>query len=282
MRTNCIRDTEITASQLAEILDAEYEGPDLTVDGFASLEGAGTSDLAFCMFEDSDLVEATSAGIVLCLPSITSVDTVDKALVKSRYPRLDFKRAVRKCFVQPVEETIIHPSAVVEEGASVGNACLIGPSSYINECVTIGDGCEVLPGAVIGCTGNAFEPTDTGKMYNHVHVGEVVIGDDVFIGANCAIDRAVFGATRIGDGTVLHDLTHVAHNVIVGGDAWINQGCTLAGSVEVGDRVRIHPHVSVATNTRIGDDAEIGMNSTVLDDVASGSTVVGTPAVPIQ
>jgi UDP-3-O-[3-hydroxymyristoyl] glucosamine N-acyltransferase len=232
------------------------------------------------MYEDSKPIAETDAGVVLTLPSIPA--TGDTTLIQVECPRLEFKRVVDEFFTDSQTETTIHPTAVVEEGVEIGEGCEIGPHVYVAAGTTLGDRCTVLPGTSIGNRGFGFEPDDNGTMYNHVHKGEVTIGDDVFVGANTVIDRAVFNETKIGSGTKIHNLTHIAHNVTIGEDVWLCQCTSLAGGVVIDDRTRIHPHVSVGTSVRVGKDAEIGTNSTVLEDVSDGKTVVGSPAAPVE
>lgn len=272
--------TTVTTAEIAQFLDAPYTGENRTVRDFDSLADAGGQELSFCIYDDPKLVGETDASVVITLPLIP--ESADTSLIHVDDPRLSFKLAVSEFFAEAPTETEIHPAAVVEDGAEIGDSCTIGANVYIAANVTLGDRCRILPGASIGNEGFAFEPTDDGRLYNHVHKGDVRIGDDVFVGANAVIDRASFETTEIGAGTKIHNLAHVAHNVEIAEDVWICQSVSLAGGVSVGARTRIHPHVSVATNVEIGGDAEIGTNSTVLEDVDRSATVVGNPATPVE
>lgn len=272
--------TEYTANQIARFLNAEYDGPNRVITDFHGLEYATINDLSFCMYDNPELIARTDAGVVITVPTIPEIE--DTTLVRVESPRLDFKRVVKELFTELRTETTIHPTAVVEDGVEIGDGCEIGSNVYLATGTTLGDRCVILPGTSIGNPGFAFEPAEDGTMYNHVHKGGVTLGDDVFVGANTVIDRAVFDDTKIGRGTKIHNLTHIAHNVVVGEDVWICQSTSLAGGVTIGDRTRIHPHVSVATGVTVDEDAEIGTNSTVLDDVTTEATVVGNPAEPIE
>jgi UDP-3-O-[3-hydroxymyristoyl] glucosamine N-acyltransferase len=270
----------LTAADIANFLKTEYTGKNRIVTGINGIEDASIQDLSFCMHEDPELVEETDAGVVISLPSVGQ--KCDTSLIESERPRLDFKRVVAEFFMETRNKTTVHPTAVIEDGAEIGEKCEIGSHVYLSEETTLGDRCTVLPGASIGHIGFAFEPDEKGQMYNHVHNGGVTIGDDVFIGANVVIDRSVFNNTKIGNGSKIHNLTHIAHNVIIGSDVWICNNASVAGGVTIGDRTRIHPQASIATRVVIGNDAEIGINSTVLDDVTAETQVVGSPAKPID
>ena len=136
------------------------------------------------------------------------------------------------------KNTIVLANAVVEEGVSIGCDCVIYPNAVISyECV-IGDRCMVMSGAVIGAEGFGFAQDQDQKSYRVPQLGNVVIGDDVVIGANCTIDRATFNSTKIGNGCKFDNLIHIAHNVEVGEDALMAAQCGVAGSTKIGKRVR--------------------------------------------
>ncbi|WP_331235577.1 DapH/DapD/GlmU-related protein [Natronorarus salvus] len=266
--------TGVESTEIAAFLGVEHVGPPVRVAGVESLDRAGPSELAFCKYDDPALVEASDAGAVICPTSLDAPGTT----IRSSRPRKDFIAVANEFFVPRVEETRIHPTAIVADSAEIGDRTVVGPFVRIGADVTIGDRCEIDAGTVIGTPGFGFQPDREGELHNMIHQGGVRIEDDVRIGPNSVIDRAAFTETVIGRGTKLHNLCHIGHNVVIGERARINQFCSLSGSVEIGDRARIHPHVSVANHTSIGADAEIGMNAAVLSDIPEGATAVGTPA----
>lgn len=269
----------VDARDLAAFLDARRTGPTTTVSGVDALDAAGPDDLAFCVYEDPAGVEASDAGIVICHESISPLS--DRSLVHAASPRSAFVRAAAEFFIAAPTETTVHPTAVVESGATVGERCRIGAHVYLADCVTLGDDCTVGPGSALGGVGFGFARDDTDALTRQVHQGSVVVGADVAIGANCTIDRAVFEETVVGRGTKLSSGVHLAHQVELGEDVLVAYGSGFSGGATIGDRTYVHPHVSVATDVTVGAEATLGMNAAVLDDVHAGSTVVGSPARPV-
>jgi len=270
----------VDAATLAEFLDADRVGPATTVSGIDALDAADDDDLAFCKYDDSDAVADSDAGIVICLPGTVPSD--GQTVVHAQRPRAAFIRSVDEFFGDDGEETRIHPSAIVESGATVGEGCRIGAGAYVASCVTLGDRCTVGHGTVLGSPGFGFARLEDDELVRQRHEGAVVLDDDVEVGANCSIDRAVFEETHVGRGTKLSGNVHLAHQVELGEDVTVAFGSGFAGGVRVGDRTTVHPHVTVATDVTVGDDAELGMNAAVLDDVPPNTTVVGSPATSIE
>ena len=272
-----IKHMEISSRELAETVSGEHSGDARNIEDVDSLDSAGGGDLAFSVHDTSEPITASEADVIICSRQIPDIE--NKTLIKVNDPRIAFHKIVNRYFMQ--HDEYIHPTAVISDGANIGDECRIGAFVYVHDNVVIGDECTILPGCSIGVEGNAFQRKEGMDYLNNIHKGEVVINDKVWIGANCAIDRAVFDKTIIGRDTKLQNLIHVGHNTHIGEHVVINQFCSLAGSVDVGDNVRIHPHVSVANHVSIGDDATLAMCSGVLDDVPAGRMVAGTPAEPM-
>lgn len=271
--------SSLDAGELAAFLDAERIGPATTVSGVDALHDAGPDDLAFCTYDDPDQVRRSDAGIVVCHGSIPPAR--GQTLIYVDRPKSAFVSAVHEYFLDEVTETTVHPSAVVEPGARVGDRCRIGPNAYIADCVELGDGCSIGPGTVIGELGFGFARMEDDSLTRQIHTGGVVLEDDVAVGANCSIDRAVFDETVVHSGAKLSGNVHLAHQAEIGEDVSMAFGAGVAGGATIGARTVVHPQVSVATDVEIGPDAELGMNAAVLDDVPVGTTVAGSPARPL-
>ena len=182
--------------------------------------------------------------------------------------------------------TEIYPGVTIGDGTTVGEDCVVHSGVHVyHECV-IGDRVIVHGGVVIGSDGYGFlqEPTpDSAPQEPLRHrkvpqIGRVVIEDDVEIGANSAIDRAALGETRIGKGTKIDNLVHVAHNVIVGRHCLLVGQSGTSGSTELGDYVTVAGQAGLAGHIKIGSRAIIGGQAGVTKDVKSGNMVVGSPA----
>lgn len=179
------------------------------------------------------------------------------------------------------EGTIVGPGCVVGDGARLGAGCRLHANVTLYDGVTLGDRVEVHSGAVIGADGFGYAPTRAGAIKIR-HLGTVVIGNDVEIGANTAIDRATLGATRIGDRTKIDNLCQVAHNVVIGSDCLLAGLCGIAGSAVLGDGVVLGGGTLVSDHVTIGDGARLAGRSGVTKDVPPGETWAGFPAQPYR
>jgi UDP-3-O-[3-hydroxymyristoyl] glucosamine N-acyltransferase len=275
-----IRSVEVQSTEVAAHLDAEHDGDAVKLTGVDSLGSAGPEQLAFCVYEEPSLVENSNAGVIICLPTVSGAE--EQTLIRSLNPRTDFVKIIDNFFRKNPIQTTIHPAAEVSDEADIGNRCLIGPHTYIGPDVSIGDDCTIQSGTSIGGEGFGYFRDESGQLVRQIHQGGVIIEDSVEIGSNCSIDRAVFDDTVVGEGTKMDNLIHIAHNVQIGNDVWIADTVSINGSVKIGDRVRIHPNATIADHSSIGREAEIGMNAGVLGDVKQNTTVVGTPAKPVE
>ena len=200
----------------------------------------------------------------------------------------------------------IGPFTVIQRGACVGAGSLIGSNVSIGRDARIGERAVIYPGvrvgrgvvvgkrvlahanAVLGCDGFAYElnkRAPEGPRHRHLKInslGSVEIGDDVEIGANCAIDRGTISNTSIGSGTKLDNLCHVAHNVRIGEDCVICGQVGIAGSATIGDRAIFGGQVGVADNISVGSDVQASGASAIFRGVSDKTSVMGVPAVEIS
>lgn len=188
----------------------------------------------------------------------------------------------------------IGAGTVVMPHVTIGADVVVGAQSLLHAGVCIGDHCAlgdrviVHANAVIGSDGFSFAPDlmsaaafSAGVKLSRVHsLGNVVIGDDVEIGACTTIDRATLESTRIGNGTKIDNQVHIGHNVSVGESCLICGKVGISGSVVVGHRVRIGGGVGIGDHLRVGDEAIIGAGSGVASNVPAGVFVLGAPAQP--
>jgi len=233
------------------------------IGSFASLDKATSSDLSFCKFTGDkalEMIGSSNAGLIICRGPPLS----DKRLIIVDNPRLWFIRVVREFFL-PREAPGVHPSAVI---------------NY--ECVELGEGVHIGPNCTIGFEGFGFEPDEDGAYHRFPHVGKVIIGDNVEIGANTCIDRGALGDTIIGDGTKIDNLVHIAHNVKIGKNCMIIALTCLGGGVIVEDGAYLGIGSSIRNQIKIGKGAFIGMGAVVVKDIDPGVTVIGNPAKPMR
>lgn len=173
----------------------------------------------------------------------------------------------------------IGPGCVIEAGAVIGENCLLHARVVVGRDCRLGNRVVVQAGAIVGSDGFGFAPTASG-LRKIPQVGNVVIEDDVEIGANTTVDRATFGSTRIRRGAKLDNLIQVAHNVEIGPFTVIAAQTGVSGSTRIGGGCMIGGQVGITGHLRIGDGVRIGAQSGVMRDVADGGVISGSPAIP--
>ena len=179
------------------------------------------------------------------------------------------------------DNAIIGANVVIGNGAAIGTNCSLKPNVTIYHNVKIGDNCIIHSGTAIGCDGFGY------VTENHIHekipqTGNVIVGNDVEIGSNCAIDRATIGVTSIGDMTKIDNLVHIAHNVKVGKGCLITAGFAVAGSTEIGDYCTFAGQVGIAPHVKIGSNSVFAAKSGVTKSLEGGKVYAGFPAREIR
>jgi len=178
------------------------------------------------------------------------------------------------------ENTVIEASAFVGRGAQIGPDCWLMPRTVVGALCVLGRRVKLQPGVIIGGDGFGYNTVE-GRHEKIPQLGNVVLEDDVEIGAGCTIDRARFSRTLIGEGTKLDNLVHIGHNVVIGKHCLIVAQVGISGSAVVGDNVIIGGQAGLNGHIKVGDGAKIGGQTGVTRDVAAGVTVWGTPAFPM-
>ncbi|PQL91764.1 UDP-3-O-(3-hydroxymyristoyl)glucosamine N-acyltransferase [Apibacter adventoris] len=174
--------------------------------------------------------------------------------------------------------TKIYPQAYLGDNVVIGENCLIGPGVKIyNDCI-IGNNCVIHGGTVIGADGFGFSQSKEG--YEKVpQLGNVIIEDDVEIGANCTIDRATIGSTLIKKGVKLDNLIQIAHNVEVGQHTVIASQAGVAGSSKIGQWSMIGGQVGISGHLKVGDNVILQAQSGITNDVDNNERLFGSPAI---
>ena len=176
------------------------------------------------------------------------------------------------------EDVKIYPNAYIGRNVTIGRGTVVHHGAHI-ENATIGENCVIHNGASIGKDGFGYTRQNGHNVFIP-HVGRVVLGNRVSIGANSCIDRGALTDTMVGDGTKIDNLCQIAHGVVIGQECFLASGVGLAGGVRVGDRALLAGHVGIANGVKIGNDAEVGANSGLFRDVPDGKRFMGYPAGP--
>ena len=177
------------------------------------------------------------------------------------------------------EQVIIESNTVVMEGSEIGNGSHLYPLVVLYPDTRLGLNCIIHSGSVIGGDGFGFAVDESG-VQKIPQTGNVILGDQVEIGANCAIDCGSIGPTFIGDGTKLDNLVHIAHNVRIGKNCFITAQNGIAGSTTLGDRVQMGGQAGIIGHLNIGDDVSMASRAGVTRDIPDGTMVSGFPARP--
>ncbi len=304
---------EFTLKELALRLGGELRGdPQRLVRGINSLEQAQEWELSFyAQKKYQGYLSTTKAGAILVSEFLEGV-AADQIKVKDPFQAyLDiaplFEVPIPRCERSPLawispearigKDVCIYPFVYVGKNAVVEDECILFPGVYLGENTRVGKGsvlypnvvlmagssigqnCIVWPGVVIGADGFGFTRGPTGHK-KIPQLGNVVVGDNVEIGANTCIDRATLGSTFIGNGVKMDNLIQVGHNVSIGDHTIIVAQTGISGSVKVGKGVLIGGQVGIADHLKIGDGAMIGSQSGIAKDVGPNEVVSGTPSMP--
>lgn len=176
------------------------------------------------------------------------------------------------------DNTKIFHNTVVSKNCSIGNDGLIFQNVSVREETVIGDRVIIHPGVVLGSDGFGFVPDGKGGYIKIPQIGNVVIGDDVEIGANTAIDRAALGSTVVKKGTKLDNLVQIAHNVTIGSDSVMSAQSGIAGSSTLGNNCIVAGQVGISGHLDITDGVILGAQSGVSKSITKGGMYFGYPA----
>ncbi len=187
------------------------------------------------------------------------------------------------CYVGPHvkigKNTKIYPNVTILDESSIGDNTTIWPGTVIRERCHVGNDCIIHPNATIGADGFGFRPCPEKGLVKIPQIGNVIIGNNVEIGANTCVDRGKFSSTVLGDGCKIDNLVQIGHNSKLGKFCIMAGNSGLAGSVTLGNGVIIGGSASIKDHTTMGDGVIIGAGSGVTSDVEAGKVMLGYPAV---
>ena len=307
----------VTAGEIAAALGSALEGDaGVVITGVAPLENAQPHELSFVANPKYlPYLQRTRAGALLVPEALAGSvpEGIVRILVED--PHLAMYEALRLIYPPRAIPGEIHPTAVVDptaelgegvsvgpyavigarvrigggsvvgahvvigDGCEVGEGCTIHPHATLHEGVTLGARCLIHSGARLGREGFGFVWHEGGHR-RVPQVGRCILGDDVEIGANSTVDRGSIGDTIVGSGTKIDNLVHLGHNVRVGRHVIIIAQVGISGSTTVGDGAVIGGQAGVIGHADIGAGARIGGQAGVIGDVPAGATYSGYPARP--
>ena len=314
---------EFSAEQIAGILDGKIVGnSDVKVSGLSKIEEGQPYTLSFLAnMKYEEYIYSTGASIVIVnksfkptknLPSSLTLIKVDDAYacfakLLAVYNEMSEKKAKieQPCHISSTatvgENVYIGAFAYIGDHVKLGNGVKIYPNAYIGDHVEIGEkttvhpgaavyhnckvgeNCVIHAGAIIGADGFGFAPDKDGKFQKVPQIGNVVLENNVEIGANATIDRATLGSTILKKGVKIDNLVQIAHNVTIGENAAIAAQAGVAGSTKIGERVMIGGQVGISGHIKIADETKIVAQSGIPGNIKSkGKTLMGSPGIPID
>lgn len=179
-------------------------------------------------------------------------------------------------------DTIIEPNVFIDNDVKIGDNCIIMSGVKIKGNVIIGDNTVIRENAVIGGQGYGIERDEDGFTIRIPHLGGVIIGDNVEVGALTAIAAGTIEPTIIEEYVKIDNLVHIAHNVKIGKGSMIIACAEISGSVEIGENVWVAPNACVINKVKIGSNSTIGMGAVVIKNVPEKATVTGNPAETLE
>jgi UDP-3-O-[3-hydroxymyristoyl] glucosamine N-acyltransferase len=310
---------QITAQTIAAMLGGTIEGvPEVIIRFPSKIEEATAGSICFLhSAKYYDYLYTTKAAAVLVATDFVATQPVSTTLIRVANVQASVALLLEQYgqLLQPKKQAVIHAQALVEDGAQLGANISIGAFSCIssgaiigeNSCFgtqifigenvkigknaliyagvkiyhdcEIGDNCIIHANTVIGADGFGFVPQEDGSYKKIAHIGNVIIGNDVEIGANATIDRATMGSTKINNGVKLDNLVQIAHNVEIGENTVIASQTGIAGSAKIGKKCRIGGQVGIVGHITVADGTNVQGQSGIVRPVKQPNTALaGTPA----
>ncbi len=306
-----------SALQIAALINGKTEGDvNISVNSFGKIEEAEDGQLAFLANPKyEEYLYSTKASVIIINEALELKQPVTATLIRvpdayTAFAKLlsTYQQMIQQQLTgvqEPVyisasasygENVFIGAFAYLSDNVKVGNNTKIYPNVYLGNNVKIGDNSIIHPGVkiyhdcligsnvvihagtVIGSDGFGFAPQADGSFKKVPQIGNVIIEDNVEIGANATIDRATIGSTIIRSGAKLDNLIQIAHNVEIGNSTVVAAQSGISGSTKVGKGVMIGGQVGIVGHINIGDGAKINAQSGVSKSVEAGKAVTGSPA----
>jgi UDP-3-O-[3-hydroxymyristoyl] glucosamine N-acyltransferase len=308
---------QFQASQIAMLINGKVEGDgQATVASFGKIEEAKEGELTFFANPKyEEFLYSTKASVVIINDGFELRQPVAATLIRvsdsytafatllSKYQEIiqqQLSGVQEPTYIAKTatygEHVFIGAFAYLGEKVKIGNNTKIYPNAYIGDNVTIGDNCIIHPGVkvyhdcklgnhiiihagtVIGSDGFGFAPQSDGSFKKIPQIGNVVIEDNVEIGANATIDRATIGSTLIKAGAKLDNLIQIGHNVEIGHSTVIAAQAGVSGSTKVGNGVLIGGQAGIVGHIQLGDGSKVNAQSGVSKSIEAGKAVTGSPA----
>lgn len=291
----------ISSNELAVILNGEHVGNERFINSIVSYSPKNMSNDTITWLNEKkiSLFDSSTIGTIITSLNSNIPPSNNYTLILVSNPRRAFQR-ILQLFYTSSNIGKIEPTATIYKSATLGDNCYVGHNVVIEEDVkignhtkimhnstilkntVIGNNCIIGSNCTIGGLGFGYEKNEEGEYEFIYHIGNVLIEDNVEIGNNTCIDRAVLGSTYIGNNVKIDNLVHIAHGCQIGNNSLVIANAMIAGSVEIGENTWVAPSSSIINNKKIGNNVTIGLGAVVIKDIESGDVVVGNPSKSIN
>ena len=300
------RKNKISVKKIAKFLKASYTGQDFDITSLSSLNNVKNNSVLFYSdiinskfkLKDNvvyDLKKLEKFKNIVLITTDEIKKKINVPIISSVNPRLDFQRVVMEFFTEDEFKSSIHKTAIIEKNSIIGKNVYIGSHCYVgnnvkignntkifsNTCIygktEIGSGSIILSNTTIGSEGFSFSFADD-EFFHFPSLGSIMIGKNVWIGANCTIEKSQIDQTIIEDHVKIDDLVHIGHNSILKKSTQIAAGAIISGRVKVGKGCWIAPNAVIDNGCEIGHDSIVGSSSLVRSNFPKNSIIIGSPA----
>ena len=311
---------KFTVGEIAEIIKGKVIGDEqIIIRSLSKIESGKEGSLSFLANSKyNHFLSTTKASAIIIGSDYNIEDNISTTLIKVDDPYQSFALMLNEFSKDQHSEVGIHDSAIVDNSASIGSDTYIGPNVHIgkdsiignrvkiyancsvsdnvrigdntiiysgvnvNSFCEIGNGCIIQSGVIIGCDGFGFAQNNDNEYTKVAQIGNVIVEDNVEIGANTTIDRATLGSTIIHSGVKLDNLIQIAHNVEIGKNTVIAAQSGIAGSTKIGENCMIGGQVGIIGHLEIGNNVKIAAQSGISSNIKDNDIVQGSPAFSIS
>lgn len=281
-----------------QIIEMEMPKEDFFITGFSPISNSLENTLSWIKEQQLDWDKIRSK-VVICSHKLTLPENTNIFFIPVEKPRFVLMKILRKFAYEPIpagisdtvrmgkdchigENVYIGHYSVIGKNVEIGAGTLIHSGVCVYADVKIGNNCIINSGVVIGADGFGYEKDEEGVLQKIIHIGGVLIEDDVEIGSNTCIDRGTLGNTIIHKNVKIDNLCHIAHNVEIGENTTVIALALIGGSTKIGKNCWVAPSSTLREGLIIGSNALIGLGAVVVKNVDAGDIVAGVPAKSIR
>jgi len=285
----------VRASKIAKFINLNLIGDDLIIDSVCPLNLTKANCITFSKKNNFKL----SANCLVIVPIDFNEKDCNFSYIKAKNPRLSFAKIVNNFFMKDIINCVdksakignncsIDKTASIGANTIIGDNVKIGKNTIINSNIVIcdntyiGDNCYIKSGSVIGEDGFGFDFEENGTPVRIPHIGNVIVGNSVEIGAKNTIARATLGSTVIKDNVKTDDQVHIAHNCYIDKNTIITACVEISGSVEIGKNCWLGPNSSVIQKIKLGNNVTIGIGTIVTKDIEKNNKIMGFEGLDLR